>query len=91
MKINGVNSVNFQNYYKINSSKEVREKSLEAKDKIEISEVGKKLNDYGMDIRDIDKEKRVKELRELIKKGEYKVDSKKLAESMIDTIRGKKF
>lgn len=91
MKINGVNSVNFQNYYKINSSKEVREKSLEAKDKIEISKVGKKLNDYGMDIRDIDKEKRVKELRELIKKGEYKVDSKKLAESMIDTIRGKKF
>lgn len=91
MTINKVNSVNLTNYYKVNAINNVRGINKVEKDKIEISETGKMLNNYGMDIKDIDKSKRVEELRELIKNGEYKVDSRKLAESMIDNIKGKRF
>lgn len=88
MKINGVNNV--PHVYKNNNNvKQTEDKPKVIEDKLSISDEGKayqlamkKLND----IPEIRTEK-VDKIKAEIKAGSYKVDSKKIAQKMMDDVR----
>lgn len=57
------------------------------KDKVEISKDAKYLNNINNDNKDIDLDK-INEIKKRIKNGTYKVDSRSIAKSILNNIRG---
>lgn len=88
MNIDKVNLNNIQNVYK---SKKVEPNPIKEKraDKVEISELGKYLNQINSDKNDIDT-KKIEELKKKIENGTYQVNSRELAKKIIENIRGEK-
>lgn len=79
-KLNNITSIYYNSFV---NNKESEEK-IQNKDKIEISEKAKELSSvFTLDIDD-KTAKKIQELKDQIESGNYKVDSRKLAEKMIN-------
>ncbi|MBE6051337.1 MAG: flagellar biosynthesis anti-sigma factor FlgM [Clostridium sp.] len=91
MNVKGIGSSNIINLYNKNSSKIVNKGKIEKNtDRIEISSIGRSLQDYLLDDINVDNSKKVEEIKNKIANGTYTVDSKLVAQSMIDIIKEKK-
>lgn len=91
MNIKGIGSHNVINLYNKNNNKIVeKEKVVSSKDTIEISKLGKSLNNYAFDDVNVDNTKKIAEIKSQIEKGTYNVDAKLTAQSIIDVIKGRR-
>jgi negative regulator of flagellin synthesis FlgM len=88
MNVSTVNFRNVENIYKANKI-EVKPVINKKTDVIEISELGKYLNKVNTNKEEINVDK-VKELKQKIENGTYKVDSKDLAKKIIEHMRREK-
>ena len=88
MNVKGIGSPNVVNLYSKNSVKKV-EKSTEvtSKDRIELSELGKKLSSYDTNGVEVNNKERIDALRKSIENGTYDVDAKLTAESIMKAIK----
>ncbi|MCR1950206.1 MULTISPECIES: flagellar biosynthesis anti-sigma factor FlgM [unclassified Clostridium] len=90
MNIKGIGYANGINYYnKVTSNKIEKLEKKETYDRIELSEAAKILNDYSIDNKNFDNRKKVLEVKNSIYNGTYTYDSKLIAKSMLDAMRGK--
>lgn len=91
MNVKGIGSSNIINLYNKNNNKVINKGKVEKNtDRIEISSIGRSLHDYSLDDINIDNNKKIAEIKSKIASGTYKVDSKLLAQSIIDIIKEKK-
>jgi negative regulator of flagellin synthesis FlgM len=91
MNVKGIGSHNVINIYSKNNNKIVeKEKTVNSKDTIEISKLGKSLNNYAFDDINVDNSKKVAELKSKVENGTYNVDAKLTAQSIIDAIKGRR-
>ncbi len=89
MKINPLKAYDAINKIKQNNKTEdVKKKSLNIKDQVDISQEAKSVGKYVQKAKtsDVDRKELVEELKNKVQKGQYKVDSEKLAEKIIDSI-----
>ncbi|GAA0782697.1 flagellar biosynthesis anti-sigma factor FlgM [Hathewaya limosa] len=89
MKINNVSINKVINIYDNKKQKIESKISKENKDKIEISNLGKKLSSLNCDILQKNSDKRVEEIRKEVQQGTYNRDSKLIAKKLIDVIRNR--
>lgn len=89
MKINNVSINKVINIYDNKKQKIESRISKENKDKIEISNLGKKLSSLNCDILQKNSDKRVEEIRKEVQQGTYNRDSKIIAKKIIDVIRNR--
>ncbi|MDP4088228.1 MAG: flagellar biosynthesis anti-sigma factor FlgM [Bacillota bacterium] len=89
MKINGVTPNKVISIYSVNRKEAAKDTKKTEGDKIEISKLGKSLSDLALDGNFQLSDKRVEEIRNGISKGTYNVDSKQIAQKMINLIKGR--
>ncbi|MCM1988116.1 flagellar biosynthesis anti-sigma factor FlgM [Oceanirhabdus seepicola] len=87
MKINGIRANYVNQYYSKNVNKSTNTQIRNEKDKIQISEIGRKLSKIDS-LNKEDREKLVSEIKEKVQNGTYKVDSKLLAKKIMGHIKG---
>lgn len=88
MNINGIRPQGITNIYASNGAKRVSSvENIAAKDRIEISDLGKTLSAYDNCDLKIDNTAKIAELREKIANGTYNVDAKLTAQSIMDAIK----
>jgi negative regulator of flagellin synthesis FlgM len=89
MKINGVGINNVINLY--NNNKKISESNTVkgAKDRIEISNVGKSLSSLSIESGFENSPEKIEQLRKEVSQGTYKSDSKLIAKKMVDAIKGR--
>ena len=91
MNIKGIGSNNVINLYsnvqkkQENTTKEVKQ------DTIELSSIGRSLSSIDMGGYSINNDKKVEEIKLEIEKGTYNVDARLIAQSILDTIKGRDF
>ena len=87
MSINGIGNKIYINMYNSNSNK-VTTKTSETKesDRIEISSIGKSLNEYSLNS-DIDNVKKIADIKSKVESGTYSVDAKLTAKSLLNTMK----
>ena len=91
MNVKGINSCNIINLYNTNQNRVVDKGATEnAKDRIEISKLGKSLTNYSLEGTTMDDPTRIAELRSKIESGTYNVDARLTAKSILDSIRESK-
>lgn len=82
MKLNGIsNEIKTYSIKRLHAKNEIN-KSFN-KDKIEISSLGKVLNEYSTTYSEIDREKKVSEIKEKIENGTYKISSRELTKKLL--------
>lgn len=89
MKINNVSINKVINIYDNKKQKIEGRISKENKDKIEISNLGKKLSSLNCDILQKNSDKKVEEVRKEVKQGTYNRDSKLIAQKLIDVMKNR--
>lgn len=88
MKIDRLTVVNIDRLYKNNAKNNIEEKEISKKgDRIEISEDAKRIRSMNEDTNQY-MNKDIEAIKKAINNGTYKVDSKELAESMKDFMKG---
>ena len=88
MKIDSIRRNNMINVYK--KQKKYENKTItkrEMKDKVEISDAAKYLNKIVNDNENINLDK-INDIKNRINNGTYKIDSKKIAKKMLESIKG---
>ena len=91
MKIQGINTQNIISTYKNNIGRNTEKvERVNSKDTIEISALGKTLNNYSLDSTSLDRSAKIEKIKSQIDNGTYNVDAKLTAQSIIDTIKGDK-
>ena len=88
MSIEGINRSTYINAYKSNSNKTVDKanKSKDAVDRIEISELGKSLKDYSLSS-DIGNAKKIANIKNKVDSGTYNVDARLTAKSLLNAMK----
>ncbi|MGL4849672.1 MAG: flagellar biosynthesis anti-sigma factor FlgM [Clostridium sp.] len=82
MKVNGAyNAVKAYSINKVGRKEEV--KKIKEKDKIEISSLGKSLNNFGAEFDEKSRAQKVNDIKISIENGTYKVNSGKLKDALI--------
>ncbi|RMC99086.1 flagellar biosynthesis anti-sigma factor FlgM [Clostridium autoethanogenum] len=89
MKINGINSSKLVNFYNRNNVEKSLKSESNSKDSIHISSIGKSLSPYSLDDKFVNSKERVESIKKSVANGTYKVDSKLVAQKIIDNIKGK--
>lgn len=89
MKINGVSPNKIINLYNTNKKLDIKDTNKVQRDSIEISSLGKSLSYMSLDENYEISEKRLEEIRDEISKGTYNVDSKLVAQRMINFMKGR--
>ena len=87
MKVNGIRTNYINQYYSKNMNKSINIHSKREIDKVEISDIGKKLSKIDS-LNNQDRDKMVSEIREKVQNGTYKVNSKLLAKKIMGHIKG---
>ncbi|WBW95474.1 flagellar biosynthesis anti-sigma factor FlgM [Oceanirhabdus sp. W0125-5] len=87
MKINGIRANYVNKYYNKNINKNTNTQMRREKDKVQISDIGRKLSKIDSLNRE-DREKLVNEIKEKVDNGTYKIDSNKIAKKIIGHIKG---
>lgn len=87
MSINRINRQSYITAYNSNTNKNV-DKINKTKDidRIEISSLGRSLNDYSLD-KSIDNTKKVAEIKSKVESGTYSVDARLTARSLLDAMK----
>ena len=89
MKIDRLSVLNIDRLYKNNTRNNIDKTDVIKKgDRIEISEDAKRIRAISEDNKSIDRDKKIKEIKEAINNGTYKVDSRELAKSIKDFMKG---
>lgn len=89
MNIKGIGSVSNINYYsKISLNKTEKVENIKSSDRIEISEAGKTLKNYGVEISSYDNTNKIIEIKNKLSNGTYNIDAKLTAKSMLDQMKG---
>lgn len=89
MKVDGINTGNIINSY--NKGKGIlvnKVQEVKVQDSIEISALGKSLNNYSMQDSKFNNIENIKEIKSKIKNGTYNVDPRLTAKGILDTIWG---
>lgn len=82
MKVNGINNnIRIYSVNKLHAKNKINKTF--SKDKIEISSLGKALNEYSINYNEVDREKKVAEIKEKIEIGTYKVNSRELTKKIL--------
>lgn len=90
MKVNNISMNKLINLYDRKNQYNNTKKSTLERDRIELSDIGKKLSvENRNEIMDEERENRVREIKNQIEKGTYNRDSKLIAEKILDNIKGK--
>lgn len=91
MDINGVSSCKVLNFYRNNTSKNVKDSNTgaSANDSLEISNLGKKLSAYTTDDAFSLAGNKVDLVRDSISNGTYNIDAKLVAQKMVNSMKGK--
>ncbi|MGV3024285.1 flagellar biosynthesis anti-sigma factor FlgM [Clostridium thermobutyricum] len=90
MQVNGVNNnIRIYSVNRLHVKNEIN-KTFN-KDKIEISSLGKALNEYSINYNEVDREKKVAEIKEKIESGTYKVNSKELTKKILKYMGDKEY
>ncbi|NMA85625.1 MAG: flagellar biosynthesis anti-sigma factor FlgM [Epulopiscium sp.] len=89
MKINGVSPNKIINLYNTTKKLDIKDTNKVQRDSIEISSLGKSLSYMSLDENYEISEKRLEEIRDEISKGTYNVDSKLVAQRMINFMKGR--
>ncbi|EJO5346088.1 flagellar biosynthesis anti-sigma factor FlgM [Clostridium botulinum] len=87
MNINRVGITNNINAYNANKKVAAKEEVKSVKDKIQISNVGKSLTAYSLDdkfLNENERLKRINTIKDKIEKGTYEIDSKLIAEKLLN-------
>ncbi len=87
MKINGIRTNYVNQYYSKNINKSTSTQIRSEKDKIQISDIGRKLSKIDS-LNKEDREKLVTEIKEKVENGTYKVNSELLAKKIMGHIKG---
>lgn len=87
MKITGTSVNKIFNLYEANKRKVEKTSEPVNKDAIEISELGKKLSAFAKDDFNSVPTEKLEEIKDRISKGTYKVDSKLLAEKIMESMK----
>jgi negative regulator of flagellin synthesis FlgM len=88
MKIDGVNN-NVVSMYKNKTPKTEVKVAASKKDTIELSTIGKSLSALSLDSKSVNSSKKIEAIRNDIKQGTYKMDSKLTASRMMDIMKGR--
>lgn len=94
MKVNNLNNLNnikyINNYAKSNQKMKNDDKEVSS-DKCEISSIGKALNNLSIEDSKVnfDLEKDIEALKNKVSSGKYVVDTKALAEKILDAMKGR--
>jgi len=87
MSINGINSKIYVNIYNSNSNKATTKTNEANKsDRIEISSLGKSLNEYSLNS-DIDNTKKVADIKSKVESNTYNIDAKLTAKSLLNAMK----
>ena len=90
MNIKGIGSVSNINYYSKSSvNRTDKAENIKISDTIEISEAGKVLKDYGIEISSYDNTSKIIEIKNKLSNGTYNIDAKLTAKSMLDIMKGR--
>jgi negative regulator of flagellin synthesis FlgM len=94
MKINNSNNLNnikYINNYKANNQKLKNNEKSNNNDKLEISSIGKALNNFSIEESKLDLKgtKDIEAIKNQIVNGKYKVDTKMLAAKLMEAMKGK--
>lgn len=91
MKIQGINTQNIISTYKNHIGRNTEKvERVNSKDTIEISALGKTLNNYSLDSTSLDRSAKIEKIKYQIDNGTYNVDAKLTAQSIIDNMKGDK-
>lgn len=91
MKIQGINTQNIISAYKNHIGRNTEKvERVNSKDTIEISALGKTLNNYSLDSTSLDRSAKIEKIKYQIDNGTYNVDAKLTAQSIIDNMKGDK-
>lgn len=86
MNIKSINYININNIYKTNNKVEAKPMNNKKTDTVEISNLGKYLNEISnKEGFDMDK---VNEIKRRVESGTYKIDSNELAKKIIEKTKG---
>ena len=90
MNIKGIGPVGNVNYYnKLAINRTEKTDNVKSLDRIEISEAGKALKDYELEISSYDNTEKIEEIKNKISMGTYNIDGKLTAKSMLDIMKGR--
>ncbi|CAM2810396.1 flagellar biosynthesis anti-sigma factor FlgM [Hathewaya histolytica] len=90
MKVNNISMNKLINLYDRKNQYNNTKKSTLERDRIELSDIGKKLSvENRNEIIDKERENRIREIKNQIEKGTYNRDSRLIAEKILDNIKGK--
>lgn len=88
MKINGISSSKLVSLYNKKNVGKSLKSEVNCKDSIHISSIGKSLSPYSLDDKFINSKERVESIKKSVENGTYKVDSRLVAQKIIDNIKG---
>jgi len=87
MGIDGIIRQSCINMYNSNSKKvEIKTNEIKKSDRIEISSIGKSLNEYSLNL-GIDNAKKVADIKSSVESGTYNVDAKLTAQSLLNVMK----
>lgn len=91
MKINNTSNIIAISAYKTNKIKQEKVQEMKHEDSCEISDLGKTLNNFSNEeFFGVSKEK-IESIKERISQGTYNVDSKLVAEKLIEHMKGREY
>lgn len=88
MKIDGVKN-NVVSFYKNNTPKTEAKVATAKKDTIELSSAGKSLSALALDSKTVNSQEKIEAIKNQVKLGTYKMDSKLTATRMMDIMKGR--
>lgn len=91
MKVNNIPNITIINSYKKNSNIKSKDINLKMQDSCEISSLAKTLNSFSAEEVSKSSEEKIQKIKNEIEKGTYKVDSKLIAERLVEYMKGKRY
>lgn len=89
MKINGVNPSKILNIYAKQVKNVEKQTTVQQKDSIQISSLGRNLSAYSLDENFVNSNEKIEALKNQIANGTYSVDSKLVAAKILEQIKNK--
>lgn len=89
MKINSVDVGKIIQSYKTSKNNNINQKKSVNEDKIQISNIGRSLSAFVMDVPGEENERKIASIQREVSNGTYKVDPKFIAQKMIDVMKNR--
>ncbi|PJI09819.1 MULTISPECIES: flagellar biosynthesis anti-sigma factor FlgM [Clostridium] len=89
MKINSVDAGKVIQFYKTSKNSNINQKKSVNEDKIQISNTGRSLSAFVMDVPEEQNERKVASIQNEVSNGTYNIDPKLISQKMIDVMRNR--